>query len=429
MIDLIAAEFLKMRTTRTFWWVAVLAVGLAVLVTVVTLATSTTESESDARSLISNMGIPGLFMIILGVVGAAGEYRHGTITSTFLVAPDRRRVLVAKALAYAIGGLGVGIVSAVARARDLGAVAVAARATRWDHSGLGTGDLAVIVAGALAYMAISGVLGWSWGALVTNQVTAVVAVFVAPLRGRPGRRGAGPSYGKFSLQGLGTKLSGGSGDDVGYDLFPLGVAALVYLGYARGPARGDGGDRHATGRHLTLGRPASAARRVDGSPVPFEAMASMSRAPAGRAPKRVVLAAPRGYCAGVDRAVQAVEEALDLYGPPVYVRKEIVHNKHVVEQLSGRGAVFVDQETEVPEGKLVVFSAHGVAPAVHENAASSQPADDRRDLSARDQGPRRGTEVRRAGLHDRADRPRGPRGGGGDDRRGAGEHPARADGR
>src|SRR6185295_19371285 len=83
-----------------------------------------------------------------------------------------------------------------------------------------------------------------------------------------------------------------------------------------------------------------------------------------------VLAAPRGYCAGVDRAVQAVEEALDLYGPPVYVRKEIVHNKHVVEQLSGRGAVFVDQETEVPEGKLVVFSAHGVAPAVHENAAA-----------------------------------------------------------
>ena len=91
---------------------------------------------------------------------------------------------------------------------------------------------------------------------------------------------------------------------------------------------------------------------------------------AARAPKRVVLAAPRGYCAGVDRAVQAVEEALDLYGPPVYVRKEIVHNKHVVEQLSGRGAVFVDQETEVPEGKLVVFSAHGVAPAVHENAAA-----------------------------------------------------------
>jgi 4-hydroxy-3-methylbut-2-en-1-yl diphosphate reductase len=87
------------------------------------------------------------------------------------------------------------------------------------------------------------------------------------------------------------------------------------------------------------------------------------------APKKVLLAAPRGYCAGVDRAVQAVEKALDLYGPPIYVRKEIVHNKHVVEQLSRRGAIFVDQETEVPEGERVVFSAHGVAPSVHDNAA------------------------------------------------------------
>jgi 4-hydroxy-3-methylbut-2-enyl diphosphate reductase len=86
------------------------------------------------------------------------------------------------------------------------------------------------------------------------------------------------------------------------------------------------------------------------------------------APERLLLAAPRGYCAGVDRAVQTVERALELYGPPVYVRKEIVHNKHVVEQLRSRGAVFVDQETEVPEGETVVFSAHGVAPSVHANA-------------------------------------------------------------
>jgi 4-hydroxy-3-methylbut-2-enyl diphosphate reductase len=86
------------------------------------------------------------------------------------------------------------------------------------------------------------------------------------------------------------------------------------------------------------------------------------------APDKLLLAAPRGYCAGVDRAVQTVERALDLYGAPVYVRKEIVHNKHVVDQLRERGAVFVDQETEVPEGETVVFSAHGVAPSVHSNA-------------------------------------------------------------
>src|SRR4051794_8988164 len=96
-------------------------------------------------------------------------------------------------------------------------------------------------------------------------------------------------------------------------------------------------------------------------------------APIGaRAPKKVLLAAPRGYCAGVDRAVQTVERALDLHGAPIYVRKEIVHNKHVVEELAERGAIFVEEETEVPEGEMVVFSAHGVAPAVHENAAARQ---------------------------------------------------------
>jgi 4-hydroxy-3-methylbut-2-en-1-yl diphosphate reductase len=86
------------------------------------------------------------------------------------------------------------------------------------------------------------------------------------------------------------------------------------------------------------------------------------------APETLLLAAPRGYCAGVDRAVQTVERALELYGAPVYVRKEIVHNKHVVEQLRARGAVFVESESDVPEGATVVFSAHGVAPSVHSNA-------------------------------------------------------------
>lgn len=86
--------------------------------------------------------------------------------------------------------------------------------------------------------------------------------------------------------------------------------------------------------------------------------------------KRVLLAAPRGYCAGVDRAVVAVEKALEHYGAPVYVRKEIVHNKFVVETLSERGAIFVDETDEVPEGARVVFSAHGVSPAVKAAAAA-----------------------------------------------------------
>jgi 4-hydroxy-3-methylbut-2-en-1-yl diphosphate reductase len=84
--------------------------------------------------------------------------------------------------------------------------------------------------------------------------------------------------------------------------------------------------------------------------------------------KTILLASPRGYCAGVERAVDTVERALDLWGPPVYVRKQIVHNAHVVRELEDRGAVFVEDETDIPPGATVVFSAHGVAPSVHANA-------------------------------------------------------------
>jgi 4-hydroxy-3-methylbut-2-enyl diphosphate reductase len=89
-------------------------------------------------------------------------------------------------------------------------------------------------------------------------------------------------------------------------------------------------------------------------------------------PRRVLVAKPRGYCAGVDRAVVTVEKALDTYGAPVYVRKEIVHNRYVVDRLSERGAIFVDETDEVPEGAIVVFSAHGVSPAVREQATDRQ---------------------------------------------------------
>ncbi|WP_373564225.1 MULTISPECIES: 4-hydroxy-3-methylbut-2-enyl diphosphate reductase [unclassified Streptomyces] len=103
------------------------------------------------------------------------------------------------------------------------------------------------------------------------------------------------------------------------------------------------------------------------SPTP-DRTPGMQAAP--RAGKRVLLAAPRGYCAGVDRAVIAVEKALEQYGAPVYVRHEIVHNKYVVKTLEKKGAIFVEQTDEVPEGSIVMFSAHGVAPTVHEEAAA-----------------------------------------------------------
>src|SRR5204863_612561 len=98
----------------------------------------------------------------------------------------------------------------------------------------------------------------------------------------------------------------------------------------------------------------------DCMPEPISPTTSQSR--------RVLLAAPRGYCAGVDRAVVTVEKALELYGAPVYVRKQIVHNKHVVADLESRGAIFVEELDEVPAGETVVFSAHGVSPAVHDQA-------------------------------------------------------------
>jgi len=92
----------------------------------------------------------------------------------------------------------------------------------------------------------------------------------------------------------------------------------------------------------------------------------------GGVPDRILLAWPRGYCAGVDRAVDTVERALQTYGPPVYVRKQIVHNIHVVRDLERKGAVFVEEETEVPEGAVVILSAHGVAPSVYRNALARQ---------------------------------------------------------
>lgn len=103
--------------------------------------------------------------------------------------------------------------------------------------------------------------------------------------------------------------------------------------------------------------------RVRRSPEEVEAAAEV------RGPKRVLLADPRGYCAGVDRAVITVEKALEHFGPPIYVRKQIVHNRHVVETLEERGAIFVEETDEVPEGAMVIFSAHGVSPAVHQEAA------------------------------------------------------------
>ena len=120
--------------------------------------------------------------------------------------------------------------------------------------------------------------------------------------------------------------------------------------------------------------------------------------------KKIFLLKPRGFCAGVVRAIDVVKIALDLYGPPVYVRKEIVHNKHVVEELRAAGAIFVEELDEVPEGGRAIFSAHGVAPAVRQQAKERQAGGDRRHLPAGHESASGGGALRARWLEHRADR-------------------------
>ena len=120
---------------------------------------------------------------------------------------------------------------------------------------------------------------------------------------------------------------------------------------------------------------------------------------------KVILAQPRGFCAGVVRAIEIVERALEKYGPPVYVRHEIVHNKHVVESLKAKGARFVEDVSEVPPNAVTIFSAHGVAKSVEEEAADAQPAGARRHLPAGHQGAQSGQALRRPGPQADPDRP------------------------
>ena len=152
--------------------------------------------------------------------------------------------------------------------------------------------------------------------------------------------------------------------------------------------------------------------------------------PAGRrpaAPRQVLLAGPRSFCAGVERAIEIVERVLEQHGPPVYVRKQIVHNTVVVTDLEGRGAIFVDELDEVPDGATVVFSAHGVSPEVRQRRRRPRAARDRRDLPAGVQGARGGAPVRRRRLPGGAHRARRARGGRGHARRGAAGHDAGRD--
>ena len=123
-------------------------------------------------------------------------------------------------------------------------------------------------------------------------------------------------------------------------------------------------------------------------------MANSAIAPQAVSTKKIILLRPRGFCAGVVRAIDVVKIALNLYGAPIYVRKEIVHNRHVVDELRAAGAIFVEELDEVPAGARVIFSAHGVSPAVRTQARERNLQGDRRHLPAGHQGPSGGGQVR-----------------------------------
>jgi hypothetical protein len=125
--------------------------------------------------------------------------------------------------------------------------------------------------------------------------------------------------------------------------------------------------------------------------------------------EKLLVAGLRGFCAGVVRAIDVVEKALDVCDGPVYVRKEIIHNRYVVDELRSKGAHFVEEVHDVPDGAWLIYSAHGVSPEGTRERAAEAAAHDRRDLPARDEGPPRGDPLREAGIHDHPDRPRGAR--------------------
>ena len=228
MSRLVASELFKLRTTRTFAAMVGTTIVLLLLILVLTLAlTDSFTTENDVRSLLSSASISGLFMLILGVVAGAGEYRHGTIASTLLVTPNRLRAVTAQTLGVAAAGLSVGLACALVSAA-IGLPWLSAK----DAATVSTGELIALFAGCAGYTALAAGFGVALGALLRNQVAAVVTVLVFLFVVDPAVASVIDEYGKFSLSGLASAISGGSPDDApGAEVLPQGVAALVWAGY------------------------------------------------------------------------------------------------------------------------------------------------------------------------------------------------------
>jgi ABC-2 type transport system permease protein len=222
---LVHAELLKLRTTRTFWAMAGAATALVLLIVVLSLALDDhLRSEDDVLSLLSTIGVAGLLAMVLGVVAAAGEYRHGTIASTLLVTPQRLRAVTAAVLACALGGLAIGVaISAV----------TALIALPWlsakDVDMPSTGAIVEVFVGGALFAALAAALGAALGALLRNQVAAVVSLLAFIFILDPTISALLEDVAPYTLSGLSAAMNGG---ESGTDLLPRGIAALVWALYA-----------------------------------------------------------------------------------------------------------------------------------------------------------------------------------------------------
>ena len=231
MTGLLAAELLKLRSTRTFWVFAAITLALVLLTTIADLANGGAPANADDFDrFVAVAGVAALAMLILGVVGSAGEYRHGTITSTFLVAPDRVRVLVAKSLAHALAGIALAIMCLILM------LAITLPWLNGDGESLGSigvgfSDISGSCAEQFAYVALTAMLGVALGALLTNQVAALVVVPAILIVVDPLLTLLVEAYGKFSLSGIWASVGGESSDDAGFDIFDPLAGGLIYLGY------------------------------------------------------------------------------------------------------------------------------------------------------------------------------------------------------
>jgi len=227
MTGLVASELLKLRTTRTFWGLVGACLVLVILATALTLAFSSFHTEDDVRSLLSTAAISGLFLLILGVVFSAGEFRHGTIAWTLLVTPSRFRALSAKVLALAGAGLAIGTVVAVV---------TAAIALPWLDAkaapSLSTGEVSRLLVGGVVYTGLAGAFSAGVGYLLRNQVAAVVVLLCLVFVVDPALGALAEGYGRYSLAGLGTAINGSPASSApGGEVLPFGTAALLWIAY------------------------------------------------------------------------------------------------------------------------------------------------------------------------------------------------------